>query len=240
MHAKSVRKYGTRIVSTHALSPIVSTVVRIFVSLCALGLTAAPTTLAAQTATSEPHKIAVPTPVHAAAAVATRPAAAIAPLPAYVIGPNDVLTVVFWRDKDMSGDVVVRPDGNITLPLLNDVRAAGLTPDELRERIVTEAQRYIEEPNPTVVVKEIHSRRVFITGQVDKPGPYPLSPSMTVIQLIAMAGGLKEFADGKNILVMRTENGAQTAFSFDYQQLLKRKNLNQNIELKPGDTVVVP
>ena len=156
------------------------------------------------------------------------------------IGPNDVLTVVFWRDKDMSTDVVVRPDGNITLPLLNDVRAAGLTPDELRAQIVAEAQRFIEDPSPTVVVKEINSRKVFITGQVEKPGPYPLSVSMTVIQLIAMAGGLKEFADGKNILVMRTENGAQTAFNFDYQQLLKRKNLRQNIELKPGDTVVVP
>jgi len=221
----------------HAPSPIAAALVRAFVSLSAVAVTATPSV--AQTASAEPHKIAVPAPAPTTAA-ATRPGGVATPLPAYVIGPNDVLTVVFWRDKDMSTDVVVRPDGNITLPLLNDVRAAGLTPDELRAQIVAEAQRFIEDPSPTVVVKEINSRKVFITGQVEKPGPYPLSVSMTVIQLIAMAGGLKEFADGKNILVMRTDNGTQTAFSFDYQQLLKRKNLHQNIELKPGDTVVVP
>jgi polysaccharide biosynthesis/export protein len=222
-------------VMTHPPSPIAAALVRAFAALCAVAMTAAASM--AQTASGEAHKIPAPAP---ATAAATRPGGVATPLPAFVIGPSDVLTVNFWRDKDMSTDVVVRPDGNITLPLLNDVRAAGLTPDELRARIVAEAQRFLEDPSPTVVVKEINSRKVFITGQVEKPGPYPLSVSMTVIQLIAMAGGLKEFADGKNILVMRTENGAQTAFNFDYQQLLKRKNLRQNIELKPGDTVVVP
>ena len=140
----------------------------------------------------------------------------------------------------MSADVLVRPDGNITLPLLNDIQAAGLTPEQLRERILAEARRYIEDPSPTVVVKEINSRRVFITGLVEKPGPYPISGPTTVLQLIAIAGGLKEFADGRNILVMRSENGRQVFYSFDYRELLKRKNLRQNIELKPGDTVVVP
>jgi polysaccharide export outer membrane protein len=123
---------------------------------------------------------------------------------------------------------------------LNDIQAAGLTPEQLRGRILAEALRYIEDPSPTVVVKEINSRKVFITGQVEKPGPYPIAAPVTVLQLIAIAGGLKEFADGKNILVMRTENGRQVAYSFDYRDLLKRKNLRQNIELKPGDTVVVP
>jgi polysaccharide export outer membrane protein len=123
---------------------------------------------------------------------------------------------------------------------LNDIRAAGLTPEQLRERILVEARRYIEDPSPTVVVKEINSRKVFITGQVEKPGPYPIAAPMTVLQLIAISGGLKEFADGKNILVMRTENGRQVAYSFDYKELLKGKNLRQNIGLKPGDTVVVP
>ena len=161
--------------------------------------------------------------------------------PGYLIGPNDVLSVTFWRDKEMNADaVVVRPDGNITLPLLNDIQAAGLTPAQLRDRILTEAQRYLEDPSPTVAVKEIRSRNVFITGQVDKPGPYPLAGPMTVLQLIAMAGGLKEFADGKNIVVMRSENGRQVAYQVDYKELLKRKNLRQNIDLKPGDTVVVP
>jgi len=168
------------------------------------------------------------------------PVPAVSGASGYLIGPNDVLSVTFWRDKDMSADVVVRPDGNITLPLLNDVQAAGLTPGQLRDRILAEAQHYIEDPSPTVAVKEIKSRNVFITGQVEKPGSYPLTGPTTVLQLIAMAGGLKEFADGKNILVMRSENGRQVAYPFDYRELLKRKNLGQNIDLKPGDTVVVP
>jgi polysaccharide export outer membrane protein len=140
----------------------------------------------------------------------------------------------------MTADVLVRPDGNITLPLLNDIQAAGLTPAQLRERILAEASRYLEDPSPTVVVKEIHSRQVYITGQVDKPGHYPLTSGTTVLQLIATAGGLREYVDGKNIVIVRTENGAQTTFAFDYQDLLKRKNFRQNIELRPGDTVVVP
>ena len=224
-------------VSMHRRSPIVSSTTSAFVTACVVSVTLCATVMA-QKAPDDPRQIgiaAVQPPAAAPLPAGTMPAP-----PPYVIGPNDVLTIVFWRDKDMSAEVVVRPDGNITLPLLNDVAAAGLTPDQLRERILVEAHRYIEDPSPTVVVKEIHSRRVFITGQVDKPGPYPLTGTTTVIQLIAIAGGLKEFADGKNILVMRTENGAQTAYRFDYQELLKRKNLRQNIELKPGDTVVVP
>ena len=210
---------------------------RSFLSVAA-AMVATLATLSAQAKPADPQKIGVPAAVPRAAGLG--PVAAIAPPPEYVIGPNDTLSVLFWRDKDMSADVVVRPDGNITLPLLNDIRAAGLTPEQLRERILTEARRYIEDPSPTVVVKEINSRKVFITGQVEKPGPYPISGPTTVIHLIAIAGGLKEFADGKNILVMRTDNGRQVAYSFDYRELLKGKNLRQNIELKPGDTVVVP
>jgi polysaccharide export outer membrane protein len=195
-------------------------------------------TLSAQAQPAEPQKIGIPAAAPRAAGLG--PVAAIAPAPEYVIGPNDTLSVVFWRDKDMSADVVVRPDGNITLPLLNDIQAAGLTPEQLRERILTEARRYIEDPSPTVVVKEINSRKVFITGMVEKPGPYSIAAPMTVLQLIAIAGGLKEFADDKRILVMRTDNGRQLAYAFDYRELLKGKNLRQNINLKPGDTVVVP
>ena len=195
-------------------------------------------TLSAQATPAAPQKIGVPAAVPRAAGLG--PIAAIAVPPEYVIGPNDTLSVLFWRDKEMSADVVVRPDGNITLPLLNDIQAAGLTPDQLRERILVEARRYIEDPSPTVVVKEINSRKMFITGMVEKPGPYPITGPTTVLQLIAIAGGLKEFADGKNILVMRNDGGRQVAYTFDYRELLKGKNLRQNIELKPGDTVVVP
>jgi polysaccharide export outer membrane protein len=211
---------------------------RSFLSVSAAAL-AALATLSAQAGPADPQRLGVPAAVPPRAA-GLGPVAAIIPPPEYVIGPNDTLSVLFWRDKDMSADVVVRPDGNITLPLLNDIQAAGLTPEQLRERILAEARRYIEDPSPTVVVKEINSRKVFITGQVEKAGPYPIAAPMTVLQLIAIAGGLKEFADGKNILVMRTENGRQVAHSFDYRELLKGKNLRQNIELKPGDTVVVP
>jgi polysaccharide biosynthesis/export protein len=163
------------------------------------------------------------------------------PLPAgYVIGPEDVLSVIFWRDKDMSSDVTVRPDGRITLPLINEVQASGMTPEQLRDTLMSAAAKYVEDPNVSVVVKAINSRKVFITGQVAKPGAYTLAAPTTVMQLIAIAGGLHEFADAKNIIIMRNENGKPMAYSFNYKDVLKRKNLKQNIELKPGDTVVVP
>lgn len=165
---------------------------------------------------------------------------AIVPPEGYVIGPEDVLGVLFWREKDMSADVSVRPDGKITLPLLNDVDAAGLKPEELRQRITEASIKFVADPSVTVVVKEIRSRKVFITGLVAKPGQYPLTGPTTVMQLIAMAGGLQEFADGKQIIIMRMEAGRQVAHRFNYKDVLNRKNLRQNIDLKPGDTVVVP
>lgn len=163
------------------------------------------------------------------------------PLPAgYVIGPEDVLTVVFWRDKDLTGDYRVRPDGKISLPLLNDVQAAGLTPEELRLKLAEAAGKYVQEPSATVIVKEIHSRQVFITGNVSKPGVYPLNGEMNVLQLVAQAGGFLEYADTKNVLIIRKEAGRQHEFKFNYKDFIKRKRPEQNIALKPGDTVVVP
>jgi polysaccharide export outer membrane protein len=162
-------------------------------------------------------------------------------LPAdYVIGPDDNLDIIFWRDKDMSALVSVRPDGRVTLPLLNDIQAAGLTPDQLRTAVMAAATKFVEDPNVTVVVKVINSRKVFVTGMVAKPGPYPLMGPTTVMQALSVAGGIQEFADSKNILIMRNENGRPVAYRFNYKEVLKRKNLKQNIELKPGDTVVVP
>jgi polysaccharide biosynthesis/export protein len=158
----------------------------------------------------------------------------------YVIGPEDVLGVVYWRDKDMTGDVAVRSDGKISLPLLNDVQAAGLTPAQLRDKLVDASKQYFEDPSITVVVKQMNSRKVFITGEVGKPGPYPLAGPTTVLQLISIAGGLRDYADSKKILIVRNENGKQTSFLFNYKDVVSRKNLRQNIELKPGDTVIVP
>ena len=120
-----------------------------------------------------------------------------------MIGPEDVLAILFWRDKDMSVETSVRPDGMITVPLLNDIKAAGLTPEQLREAIEKAAAEYVEDPSVTVAVKQINSRRVFVTGNVAKPGPYPLISATTVLQLISMAGGLTEYADEKGISVMR-------------------------------------
>jgi polysaccharide export outer membrane protein len=181
-------------------------------------------------------------PTGPTAADTTKPAIppGVPTTPDYVIGPDDVLTIVFWREKDMSGEVAVRPDGKISLPLLNDVQAAGLTPEQLRVQLIEAAGKLIEEPTVTVVVKAINSRKVFVTGQVTKPGPYLLSAPTTVLQLLATAGGLLEYADAKNIRVMRTENGKPVSYQFNYKDVTKGKNLKQNIELKPGDTIIVP
>jgi len=163
------------------------------------------------------------------------------PIPTeYIIGADDVMSVVFWRDKELSADVTVRPDGKISLPLLNDIQAAGLTPAQLKDRISEEAKKYVEDPNVTVEVKAINSRKVFITGEVRKPGPYPLTGSATVLQLISIAGGLGDYAKGEKITIVRAEGGKQTSFRFNYKEVLNQKKLAQNIELKPGDTIIVP
>lgn len=157
----------------------------------------------------------------------------------YVIGPGDILGIVFFREKELSGDVAVLPDGRITLPLINEMQAAGLKPEELRQRIMDAARKFVTDPTATVVVRQVNSRRVFITGMVAKAGFYPLYQSTTVLQLIATAGGLLEYAKKDNIVVIRMENGRQSSYKFNYKDVSEQKNLEQNIELKPGDTVVV-
>ncbi|HEV2984195.1 MAG TPA: polysaccharide biosynthesis/export family protein [Vicinamibacterales bacterium] len=181
----------------------------------------------------------------AAAAPATPPAAVVAApgvnMPSeYTIGADDVLSIIFWRDKELTADVTVRPDGKISLPLLNDVQASGLTPALLRERIVEESKKYVEDPNVTVVVKQINSRRVFITGEVKKPGPYSLTAATTVLQMISISGGLADYAKTDKISIVRVESGKPKSFKFNYKQVIEGKNLAQNIELKPGDTIIVP
>lgn len=178
-------------------------------------------------------------PAEAAAVAAPRPTDPAVP-PGYVIGADDVLSIVYWKDKDMSADAKVRPDGRIALPLINEVHAAGLTPEQLHKKLTEESKKYMEDANITVVVREINSRRAFITGEVNKPGPYPLTSPTTVMQLISLAGGLRDYANSKKIMIMRSQNGKQVSLSFNYKDVASGKNLTQNIELQPGDTVVVP
>jgi polysaccharide export outer membrane protein len=177
------------------------------------------------------------------AAAASAPPAVVAAVPVapdYLIGAEDLLSIVFWRDKDMSADVMVRPDGMISLPLLNEVHAAGLTPTQLKDLLVEQSKKYVEDPNVTVVIKAINSRKVFITGEIAKAGPYPLAGPTTILQLISMAGGLRDYAKADKIAIMRTENGKPVSYRFNFQEVLKGKKLQQNILLKPGDTIIVP
>jgi polysaccharide export outer membrane protein len=197
-------------------------------------------------ATAVAPAVAAPSPSPAASSAAPAATSTAAPLPSieppgdYVVGPEDVLGIVFWRDRDLSADVIVRPDGRISLPLLNDVDVAGLTPEQVRTRVVEGAKRFVDEPTATVVVRQINSRKVFITGNVERPGTFPLLRSITVLQLIALAGGLKEFAKAGDIVVVRNDAGHQSTLSFNYDDLKRQKNLAQNIVLKPGDTIIVP
>jgi polysaccharide biosynthesis/export protein len=170
----------------------------------------------------------------------TVPTTGIQPPPGYVIGARDVLSVIFWREKEMSADVSVRPDGMISLPLINEVRAEGLTPDQLRDQVTQRAARYVADPTVSIVVREIHSRQVYITGEIGRPGAYSLMMPTTVMQLISMAGGVREFAKIKDIVILRTEGGKQTAIEFNYKDVRNGKKLSQNILLQPGDTVIVP
>jgi polysaccharide export outer membrane protein len=162
------------------------------------------------------------------------------PADEFVIGAEDVLGIVVWKNAEMTGDVTVRPDGMITLPLVGDIRAVGLTPSALKDLITKAAAKYYENVAVTVVVRQINSRKVFITGEVRAPGSQPLIGPRTVLQLIALAGGLTEYADAENITVMRTQAGKTRTFKFNYRDVSRGRNLAQNIELMPGDTVVVP
>jgi len=159
----------------------------------------------------------------------------------YVIGASDVLAINVWKEPDVSRVIPVRSDGRISLPLAGELQAAGETPKQLEQEISKRLASYISEPEVTVIVQESKSRRINILGMVAKPGSYLLANSMTVLDAIAIAGGFKDFAKQKNIYVLRQgSNGAQTRLPFNYKDVIKGKNTNQNVQLEPGDTVVVP
>jgi polysaccharide biosynthesis/export protein len=158
----------------------------------------------------------------------------------YVIGPEDLLTIDVWKEKELSGPVPVRPDGKISLPLLNDVQAAGLTPMQLMTSLTEKLKKYVSDPTVTVTVTTINSRKVYILGEVTRPGAFPLVPDMTILQALTTAGGPTPYARTSKIYVLRSQNGVQNKLAFNYKQVVRGGSPEQNILLKSGDTVVVP
>lgn len=157
----------------------------------------------------------------------------------YVIGAEDSLSVTVWKEPSLSGVVPVRPDGMISLVLVGDLPAAGRTPMQLAGDITAKLKKYIQDPNVSVVVMAVNSRRIFLLGEVGHAGPIPMTPGMTPLQALAAGGGLSPFANAKKIYILRNEGGKQQKIPFNYKQALKGDD-SQNIELKPGDTIVVP
>jgi len=157
----------------------------------------------------------------------------------YVIGPEDVLHIAVWREPDLTATLPVRPDGKISLPLLNDVQASGLTPQQLAGSLTEKLKKYVADPRVTVVVTQINSKRVYMVGEVFHPGPMPLIANMTVLQALSSAG-LNQFANTKRIYVLRTENGKQQKLPVNYRKLVKGEQIEQNYLLQPGDEIVVP
>jgi len=160
--------------------------------------------------------------------------------PTYVIGPEDVLDISVWKEPDVSRVVPVRPDGRISLPLINDVQAAGLSPQQLAGSVSEKLKKYLNGPQVTVIVTAINSQRIFVVGEVLRAGAFPMLPGMTVLQALSSAGGFTTFADVKKIHVMRLRNGKQVEIPFNYRDVLRGDNSEQNIKLEPGDTIVVP
>ena len=160
----------------------------------------------------------------------------------YSIGPEDVLSVNVWRQPELSAPTVpVRPDGKISLPLLNDVQAADLTPMRLAEEITEKLRKYVSDPRVTVVVTATNSKRIYVLGEVLRAGAYPLVPNMTVLQALSSAGGLQQYANSKKIYILRREPGGKNRkIAFNYKHAIKGDATDNDILLAPGDTIVVP
>lgn len=157
----------------------------------------------------------------------------------YIVGEGDVLRVSVWKESEISQNVVVRPDGIISLPLISEVRVAGLSPEQIQQMVTDKLKTVLTNPQVTVTVLEVHSKEVYITGEVGKPGAYQALAPMNVLQLIARAGGLSEFANRKAIYIFRASD-PKTRLRFNYKEVVSGHRPEQNIILQPGDTVVVP
>jgi polysaccharide biosynthesis/export protein len=178
----------------------------------------------------------IPAPSEPAVSVTT---GSMLPEPIYEIGPNDLLHISVWKEPDLTATVPVRSDGMISVPLLNDVQASGLTPMQLSAMLTQKLKRYITAPRVTVVVTQTNSHRIYMVGEVLHSGPIPLLHEMTALQALATAG-LTQFANEKHIYILRIENGKTQKIPFNYKRAIRGEDMSQNIVLKPEDTIVVP
>jgi len=178
-------------------------------------------------------------PAQAAPAPAPPALAAGAAAETYVIGASDVITISVWKEPTLSGSLLVRPDGMISLPLLGDIQASGLTPLQLADQIATKLKKFVQDPNVSVVVSQIHSKVVYLMGEVGKKGPIEMTPGMTLLEAIGSAGGITEFANAKKIYILRDEAGKHEKIPVHYKEALKGDSA-LDLVLKPGDTIVVP
>ena len=158
----------------------------------------------------------------------------------YKIGEQDVLNITVWKEAQLSGQVVVRPDGKISVPLIDEVQAAGLTPLELQNILLEKFRPFLAVPKVSVSVREVNSRKVYVIGQVNHTGTFHINNNTTVLQVLTDAGGLRDYANPKKIYVMRTVKGKPVKFPFHYDAVLKGQRYEENITLQPGDTIVVP
>jgi len=158
----------------------------------------------------------------------------------YVIGVEDILEITVWKNPDLSRQVPVRPDGNITLPLIDDVAAVGLKPAQLKAILTDKWKSYITSPEVSVIVKEVNSLKVYMVGEIGKPGILQLKSRTRLLQAISLAGGFTQFADRSRIVVLRTNGAAEMRMELNYKRILSGENPEENIVLKPGDTVIVP
>ena len=158
----------------------------------------------------------------------------------YLIGPNDILNIHVWREEALTRDVTVMADGRIAFPLIGEIMAQGKTVEGLKQAISEKLKKYVSDPNVTVIVMESRSRLIYTIGKLNSPGSFPLVAGMTVLQALSASGGFTEWADTKNILIIRRLGNTEERLQFNYKDFIDGRNVEQNVILRPNDTIVVP
>ena len=222
----------------HTTLPLLKGAVRVFCSIAALGFPLIPSGLAQQRVTGR-----VLSPSSEPASTSDRPAAATTAIAVdastYIISPEDSIQVTVWKEPTISGPILVRPDGMISVSLVGDLKAAGQTPAALAREITERLKKYIQDPDVLVGILAVHPKQIFLLGEVQHVGPVIMTPEMTILQAISAAGGLTPFANSKHVYILRGTQGKQQKILFDYKKAIKDGN-QQGVSLLPGDTVVVP